>query len=292
MRAAVLHKLMPIEQNPLKLEDTRTPEVERQQVLVKIAACGVCRTTLHMIEGDWEKYGTPAKIPVIPGHEIVGIIVALGESVDSWKVGDRVGMQPLWSSCGSCEHCLTGREHMCPSKLVTGDSVDGGYAEYVIGNANHVYAVPDNLRDSEAAPLFCAGITAYGAVTRAKLTSGRKVAIFGIGGVGQMVLQLSRLSDAETIAVSGSAQHLKLAQELGASMTIDASKKDPVNEIKEIGGVDSSIVFAPSNELARKAFRSTKPGGIIVLGVNADFGEIPFSEQKQLLATLPVHVRR
>lgn len=155
MRAAVLHKLMPIEYNPLKLEDPRTPEVGKQQVLIKIAACGVCRSTLHMIEGDWGKYGAPAKIPVIPGHEIVGIIAALGESVDSWKVGDRVGMQPLWSSCGSCEYCLTGREHMCPSKQVTGDSVDGGYAEYVIGNANHVYPVPDNLRDSEAAPLFC-----------------------------------------------------------------------------------------------------------------------------------------
>lgn len=286
MRAAILRRPTPVEHDPLTIEDVPIPKVRAGQVLVKIGACGVCRSNLHMIEGDWVKYGVPAKLPIIPGHEIVGTAVAWSDDVTSLRKGDKVGVQPLWSSCGKCEHCLTGKEQICPSKQITGENVDGGYAEYIVANVDHVYHVPRNLTDSEAAPLFCPGITAYGAVKKAGLTPARKVAVFGIGGVGHMVLQLARIFGAEVIAVSRSTQHLKLAEQLGASTVVDVSRGDSAEWLKRIGGVDSSIVFAPSSQLAQLAVKATKPGGTVVMGVWAELGELPFVEEKNIVGSV------
>jgi propanol-preferring alcohol dehydrogenase len=286
VKAVLLHRPKPIEQDPLSIEEVPIPTIGRRQVLVKVAACGVCRSNLHMIEGDWVEKGVPAKSPIIPGHEITGRIAKRGEDVDAFKEGDRVGIQPLWSTCGRCEFCLTGRENICLSKQITGETVDGGFAEYMVADANHLYRLPDNLKDAEAAPLFCPGITAYGAVKKAELRAGKRVAVFGVGGVGHMVIEFARLNGADVIAVSRSSRGLELAKELGSSKAVDISKGDQEDWLKKIGPVDSSIVFAPSTELAQLAVRATKPGGITVVGVFVELGTLPFVEEKRVLGSV------
>jgi propanol-preferring alcohol dehydrogenase len=285
MKAVILEKPAPIESHPLRLIDAPTPRPGRGELLVRVAACGVCRSNLHMIEGDWVTAGVPAKSPIIPGHEIVGRVAALGEDVTAFAVGARVGIQPLWSTCGRCEYCLTGREPLCGKKQITGETRDGGYADYVLANEAHTYALPDGLDDVEAAPLFCPGVTAYSAVAKARLSPGRRVAVFGIGGVGHMALQLARLTGAETIAVSRARQHLAVAERLGAR-ALDASKRDPASVLQKEGGVDASIVFAPSSAVARQAIAATKRGGVIVIGVNADLGAVPFVDEKTVVGSL------
>jgi propanol-preferring alcohol dehydrogenase len=239
-----------------------------------------------MIEGDWAAIGLPAKSPIVPGHEIVGSVAKLGDDVGAFNEGDRVGIQPLWSTCGACEFCLTGREQICRSRQITGETVDGGYAEYVVADANHLYPVPGNLKDSEAATLFCPGITAYGAVKKAELSVGKRVAIFGIGGVGHMVIQMARLYGADVIAVARSKQHLALASELGASEVVDVSKDDQEECLRRIGAVGSSIVFAPSTDLAQVAMKATKPGGTAVIGVWVGLGQFPFVDEKRVVGSV------
>jgi len=274
MKAILLREPGPIERNPLNLEDVPTPNVGNGQLLLKITACGVCRSNLHMIEGDWVEFGIPSKSPIIPGHEIVGRVVRVANDVTAFQEGDRVGVDALWSSCGKCEFCLTGRENICESRLMTGEHVDGGYAEYIVANADYAYRLPDNLNDSEASPLFCPGITAYGAVKKAQLSPGKRVAVFGIGGVGHLVIQFARLYGADVVAVSRNIQHLKLAEELGARQIVDSSKGSSAEWLKQIGPVDSSIVFAPSTTVTQLAIKATKPGGITVMGVWAETGEL------------------
>src|SRR5579872_5238958 len=202
MRAAILERTAPIESGPLAMWDVPTPVPGRGEILMKVTACGVCRSNLHMIEGDWLDDGVPAKIPIVPGHEVVGRVEQLGDGVEDFSVGDRIGVQPLWSSCLRCEYCLTGRENLCGQRLITGEHLDGGYAQFMISKAAHTYRVPDGLIDAEAAPLFCPGITAYHAVEKANLRPGQLAAIFGMGGVGHMIVQLAALSGAEVIVVA------------------------------------------------------------------------------------------
>jgi propanol-preferring alcohol dehydrogenase len=268
------------------VEEVPIPVIGRRQVLVKVGACGVCRSNLHMIEGDWVAMGVPAKSPIVPGHEIAGRVAKCGEDVDTFKEGDRVGIQPIWSTCGRCEFCLTGRENICRSKQITGETVDGGFAEYMAAEADHVYHLPDNLKDSEAAPLFCPGITAYGAVKKAELGPGKRVAVFGVGGVGHMVIEFARLHGADVIAVSRSSRGLGLAKELGATEVVDLSKGGREDWLQKIGPVDSSIVFAPSTELAQLAVRATKPGGVTVVGVFVELGTLPFVDEKKVVGSV------
>ncbi len=286
MKAALLYKPAPVENDPIVVEDVPIPEPKDGQIIVKVEACGVCRSNLHMIEGDWVKYGLPSKSPIIPGHEIVGTIHELGRGVEGLSIGQRVGIQPLWTACGKCEYCLKGLEHLCPGKKITGETVDGGYAEYVLADWRYVYPIPDNLDPIEAAPLFCPGITAYGAVLKAELKPGKRVAVFGIGGVGHMVVQIAKLYGAEIIAVSRSREHLEVAKELGADVIINSSTSDPVEEIKKLGGVDSSIVFAPSDVVAEQAIRITKPSGTVVIGVHIKLGEFFFHEEKRIVGSV------
>jgi alcohol dehydrogenase, propanol-preferring len=285
MKAIVLDKTAPIETHPLRLTELEPPRPGYGELVVRVAACGVCRSNLHMIEGDWVAAGVPAKLPIVPGHEIVGKVAAVGDGVTELAVGQRVGLQPLWSSCGHCEYCLTGREPLCQKKQITGETLDGGYAEYVLAKEAYAYAVPDVIGDVEGAPLFCPGITAHAAVTRARLQPGQRVAVFGIGGVGHMALQLAQLTGADTIAVSRGSRHLHVAERLGAR-PLDASGADPAAVLRKEGGVDASIVFAPSSKVAQQAIAATKPGGIIVIGVNADLGVVPFVDEKTVVGSL------
>jgi propanol-preferring alcohol dehydrogenase len=286
MKAMILEGPAPIEARPLHLVDTDVPRPGRGEVVIKVGACGVCRSNLHMIEGDWARNGVPAKLPIIPGHEIVGRVSALGEGVQGTSLGDRVGIQPLWSTCEKCEYCLTGREELCPYKGVTGETVDGGYAEYVLAKERHIYPVPESISDAEAAPLFCPGITAFSAVAKARLAPGRTLAVFGYGGVGHMVQQIAQLAGAEVTVVARSASHLALAMKLGAARTIDVSTAAADEVLRKGGGVDAAILFAPSSALLKQAIRGTKAGGVIVVGAFAEVGELPFVEEKTVVGSL------
>jgi alcohol dehydrogenase, propanol-preferring len=286
MKAMILQRPEPLRAGPLTLVDAPDPSPGPGEVLVKVAACGVCRSNLHMIEGDWTGRGVPARLPIVPGHEIVGRVSALGEDVDGFSIGDRVGVQPLWSTCERCEYCLTGREELCPTKEITGETVDGGYAEYVVARQRHLYRVPDSVPDAEAAPLFCPGITAFSAVSKARLAPGKTLALFGFGGVGHMVQQLAQLAGAEVTVVARSAAHLALATRLGAARTMDVSSNHVDDEFRKSGGVDAAIVFAPSSPLLKQAIRATKPGGVVVVGAFAEAGELPFVEEKTVVGSL------
>ena len=285
MRALLLDAPAAIESHPLRLADVPVPEPGLGQVVMKVTACGVCRSNLHMIEGDWVANGVPGKSPIVPGHEVVGEVVDVGAGVRGFAVGDRVGVHPLWSSCLQCEYCLSAREQLCPYKEITGESVDGGYAQYMLATAEHTYHVPPEISDVEAAPLFCPGITAIGAVSKARLGPGQRLALFGIGGVGHMTLQLARLYGAETTAVARSREHLELAAELGAAHTIDSSSGDAAAALEKAGGFDSAIVFAPSTAVLQQAIAAVKPGGIIVVGVFADIGNVPFPLEKTVVGS-------
>jgi propanol-preferring alcohol dehydrogenase len=286
VRAVILEQTGPIESSVLRVGDVPAPAPGPGQVVIKVAACGVCRSNLHMIEGDWVGNGVPAQLPIIPGHEVVGTISALGEAVTGIKEGERVGVQPLWSTCGRCEYCLTARENLCRSKEITGETVDGGYAEFMLADAQHVHPVPDALNDIDAAPLFCPGITAYSAVAHAALGPGKTVVVFGLGGVGHMVVQFAALTGAEVIAADRNALHLDVAGELGATRKINVTDNDAGKLLESEGGVDAAIVFAPSTPLARQALRSLKPGGTLVLGVHADLGDVSFAEAKTIVGTV------
>jgi alcohol dehydrogenase, propanol-preferring len=289
MKAAVLEKTGPIEQNPLKIIDVQIPEPHRGQLVMKVEACGVCRSNLHMVEGDWAKFGLPGKNPIIPGHEVVGRIVSLndGASSDSLKIGTRVGVQPLWSTCGACDFCVSGKEELCTKKNGTGETVDGGFAEYMLAEAAHVYPVPGNLKSEEAAPLFCPGVTAFSAVRKANLNPSEKVAVVGVGGVGQMVVQFAKLYGPEIIAVDNVEEHLEAAEELGATSVINSGKtEDFSKDLMKIGGVDKSLVFAPNSRVASQVIKGTKPGGTIIMGVFAGIDEFPFSDEKSIVGSV------
>lgn len=284
MKAVMLSAHGAIEGNPLAVRDVGKPEPGRGQLLVKVDACGVCRSNLHMIEGDWP--GVPATFPIVPGHELVGTVDQLGPGVENFQVGDPVGVQPIWSTCGTCEFCLTGRDPLCQSKEITGETVDGGYAEYMLATAAHTYQLPESLRGPEAAPLFCPGITGYGAVAKAGLGPAKRAAVFGIGGVGHMALQFANLQAGEVIAVTRGASHLDLAKELGAAWTVDASREDPADVLARRGGVDAALVFAPSDASVRQAIEAVKPGGKVIVGVNATVGPLPFATEKVVVGSL------
>lgn len=204
MKAMVLSNTAPIDQRPLDWRDVDEPTANAGQVVIKVTACGVCRSNLHMVEGEWLP-GTPASMPIIPGHEVVGTVTALGQDVTHLTVGERVGVQPIWSTCGRCEFCLSGSEQLCRGRQVTGETRDGGYAELMLAEAAYTYPIPENVSDAEAAPLLCPGITAYSAVKKAALSPGQRVAVLGVGGVGHMVIQVARLTGADVYAVTRSA---------------------------------------------------------------------------------------
>jgi alcohol dehydrogenase, propanol-preferring len=287
MRAMLLDKPDRIENNPLTLTDIPVPVPGHRELLVKVAACGVCRSNLHMIEGDWIGSGVPAKSPIVPGHEISGRVAQIGEDVEGFAIDDRVGLQPLWTSCLRCEYCLSARENLCPFKQITGETVDGGYAEFVLSKAEHTYHIPGVLGDAEAAPLFCPGITAYHAVDKARLGPGKRVVLFGMGGVGHMVIQFAKLTGADVVTVARGKRHRELAEELGSVQTIDASApENPAEVLKRQGGVDAAIVFAPSGAMLVQALQAVKPGGIVVNGAAGDAVAMQFAEEKQMVGSV------
>ncbi len=289
MKAVILERTALIEEKPLRIADVPIPEPERGQVLLKIEACRVCRSNLHVIEGDWLKFGVPHTYPLVPGHEIVGKIERIndGAILETLRVGERVGVQPLFSTCGMCDFCVTGREELCARKESTGESVDGGYAKYMVADAALVYPVPANLKSEEAAPLFCPGVTAYSALKKAGVNPSDKVAIVGVGGVGQMVIQFAKLYGVDVIAIDNVQKHLEAAEELGADSSINSAKNEDFSkELLHNGGVDKSLIFAPNSKAASQMVKGTKLGGTVIMGVFAGIDEFPFADEKTVIGSV------
>ncbi len=286
MNAMVLNRLAAIETRPLKLKQIPMPQVKKgNDVFLEIEACGVCRSNLHLIEGDWKKYGIPPRLPVIPGHEIVGVVKKTGERVKNVKIGDRVGIQPLFSSCMKCDYCHEGHENLCDHAEITGETAQGGYAEYILASEDFVTPVPDSIDSEHAAPLFCPGITAYKAVKASEPAAGRSVGIFGIGGVGHLAIQIAKLYGSRVVATSRSKNHLDLAKKMGADNVVmyqESQGQFLKNLKKEEGLLDSAIVFAPSEQAIDTAVKSVKKGGTVVVGVFGNVPEFLFYEEKTI----------
>ena len=265
MKAYLCTRVGDIESGVMEYGDVPDPRPADNQVLIRIKACGVCHSNLHMIEGDFKVFGIPAKLPIIPGHEIAGVVEEVGKDVKGFGVGDRVGVQVLYESCRTCEYCLSGNENLCLERKGTGESVDGGYAEYIVAPYDFIYKLPDNLGFEEAAPLFCPGVTAYRAVKRAGIRLGQKVAVIGIGGGGHMSLQFAKLAGAETAAVDRSEAQLNLARELGADHTLLSEQVEEY--VKERGKFDVVMVHALSQKAVDQATKIVKRGGTILMAV-------------------------
>jgi len=268
MKAAVVHSFGA----PLQIEEVPIPEVGRGQVLVKVVASGVCHTDLHAADGDW-----PVKpsLPFIPGHEGVGYVAAVGEGVTHVREGDRVGVPWLHTACGHCEHCLTGWETLCDEQQMTGYTVNGGYAEYVLADPDYVGRLPDGLAFAPASPVLCAGVTVYKGLKVLDCKPGDWVAISGIGGLGHMAVQYAKAMGFHVIAVDVADDKLALARSLGADEVINAAHTDPVAAVQaQIRGAHGVLVTAVSRSAFTQAVGMLhKRGTMSLVGLPpGDFG--------------------
>jgi len=249
MRASVLEKQTPVESRPLRNVDIGIPEPVDGEVLIRVSVCGVCRTDLHVVEGD-----LPLRLtPVTPGHQIVGTIE---------NTGQRVGVAWLHRTCGRCRFCISGRENLCENAEFTGWTRNGGFAEYVTAPVEFVYPLPENLSDVHAAPLLCAGIIGYRSLKLTGLQnwSGAKLGIYGFGAAGHVCIQLALGRGADVyVATRDREKHQSLAEELGAVWVGDTFDGPPVK-------LDAAIIFAPAGEIVPAALRSLDKGGSLVLG--------------------------
>lgn len=290
MRAMILEKCAKIETNPLKLVQIDRHEIKRpNEILIKIEACGVCHSQLHGIEGDWQDIGIPPALPTVPGHEVVGKVVEIGDNITKFKVGDRAGITPLLEACKECQYCKEGKEYLCESSIILGESTKGGYTEYVTVTEDFATKVPDNMKAEYAAPLFCAGITSYKAVKAAEPKPNKKIGIFGIGGVGHMAVQFAKVENCKVIAFSRSQKHLDVAKRLGATdaMVFSADQQEFLDKLKEKHGLlDAAIVFAPADIVTDTAIKSVKKGGLIVIATVGKNPTFMAFEEKTIRGTL------
>ena len=250
MRAWVVERPGPIADGPLRAVDLPEPRPGPGEVRVRVSACGVCRTDLHLAEGDL----TPHRPRTVPGHEVVGVVDALGPGADRFALGDRIGAAWLRGTCGRCRWCRSGRENLCPDATFTGWDADGGYAELAVVPEAYAYRLPDALDDVTAAPLLCAGIVGYRALLRAALPPGGRLGIYGFGASAHVVAQVAIAQGATVHVLTRAAQARELALELGAASAgpADAAPPEPL---------DSAVLFAPAGELVPVALRALDRGG-------------------------------
>ena len=255
MKACLLQTPTAIERNPLEYADIATPQPKSGQVLVRVHACGVCRTDLHVIEGE-----LPArKSPVIPGHQVVGVIEKRGEGAIRFAIGARVGVAWLHQTDGTCEYCRAGAENLCDHPKFTGYSVDGGYAEFIVAPEDFVYPIPEGFPDEQAAPLLCAGIIGFRSLRLSGIKAGGRLGFYGFGAAAHVAIQVARHWGVDVYASTRDARHQNLALELGAVWaggTVDEPPKK----------LDAAIVFAPAGEIVPAALKALKKGGVLVLG--------------------------
>lgn len=267
MKAAVLRDF----KTPLSMEEVDPPRLESQEVLIQVEACGVCHSDVHVADGDWTQLAGIIKRPLILGHEIAGRIVEKGTAVRDFQIGDRVGVPWIHWSCDECEFCREGSENLCSRQKITGVTVDGGYAEFVKAHASHSVKIPDGISAIEAAPLFCAAVTVYRALKHAGTLMGQRLAVFGIGGLGHLAVQLGRVFGAEVTAIDVSEEKLELARSLGAVRTLNASAADLVKQLRREGGVHVAMVTSAAKAAYDAAFYSVRPGGtLLVVGLPAE----------------------
>ena len=254
MRAMRLPSQAPIGRTPLVASEVSRPEPGPFDVRVRVRACATCRTDLHVIEGDLP----PRRLPLVPGHQIVGTVDALGPGATRFQLGERVGIAWLRSTCGACRYCAAGRENLCESSTYTGWTHDGGYAEYSCAPESFAYAIPPAFDDAEATPLLCAGIIGYRALERSLVPDGGRLALYGFGSSAHITLQVAHHRRSTVYVVTRDRAHQRLALDLGAEWAGDASAQLPVK-------VDSAIVFAPAGELVPVALRAVDKGGTVAL---------------------------
>jgi alcohol dehydrogenase, propanol-preferring len=259
MKAAVVHSFG----QPLCIEEVAIPEVGPNDVLMKVEASGVCHTDLHTVNGDWPN---KPRLPLIPGHEGVGFVAAVGNNVSHIKEGDRIGVPWLYSACGHCEDCRTGWETLCPTQKNCGYSVNGCFAEYVLADPTFVGHLPKNLEFGPAAPLLCAGVTVYKGLKETEVRPGQWVVISGIGGLGHMAIQYAKAMGMHSVAVDVRPEKLQLAKSLGADLLINAAEEEPVAAIhREIGGAHGVLVLAAAPKAFAQAVHMVRSRGTVVL---------------------------
>lgn len=254
MLAQVLYEPRPITQQPLRLRDVPTPKIYRGQLLVKVTACGVCRTDLHTVEGELEL----PRLPLIPGHQVVGMVAAVGPDVDTFREGDRVGVVWLYRTCGACRYCRAGRENLCERGEFTGLHADGGYAEYMVVDAAFAYPLPGPLSDLEMAPLLCGGVIGYRALRLSEVRPGETLGLYGFGNSAHVTIQVARHWGCQVFVFTRSPGHQAHARELGAAWVGRAEDTPPEP-------LDAAIIFAPAGELIPQALRVLRPGGTVAL---------------------------
>jgi len=254
MKAMVLKRPGPIETNPLKMTRVPDPKPGPGEILIEVSACGICHTDLHIVEGEVP----PKKLPITPGHQIVGTVEAMGQGAIRFKSGDRVGVPWLYSACGSCTFCRRGDENLCDEARFTGYHADGGYAEYTVVREDFAYPIPKDFSDLQAAPLLCAGIIGYRALRLAEVKRGTRVGLYGFGASAHIAIQVLVHWDCEVFVFSRSVEHQELARRLGAAWVGRAEEEPPAR-------LHSAIVFAPVGKLALDALRVVDKGGTIAL---------------------------
>lgn len=250
----ILRHVAPMEERPLEAAEVPDPEPDEGEILVRVSACAICRTDLHVIEGDLPR----RRLPIIPGHQVVGVVESAGPGCRSFSPGDRVGIAWLRHTCGSCEFCVSGRENLCSGSLYSGYHEHGGYAELAVVREDFAYAIPEGFSDVEAAPLLCAGIIGYRALRRAELPDGGRLALYGFGSSAHVVLQIARHRGHEVYVATRGEGHRELARRLGAAWvggTLDIPPRP----------VHAAIVFAPAGEVVPAALRAVGKGGTVAL---------------------------
>jgi propanol-preferring alcohol dehydrogenase len=244
----------PVANSPLKLVDLPPPVPGPGQIVIQVSHCAVCHTDLHTVEGELPL----ERLPVIPGHQVVGRVIDQGPGVLNFQPGDRVGLAWLFKACGSCRFCLSGRENLCESAEFTGLHRDGGYAEQVVAAADFVYRLPDNFPAESAAPLLCAGIIGYRALHLSGIKPGGRLGLYGFGASAHIAIQMARHHGCEVLVFTRSPNHRKLARELGAIWAGQAQDTPPAK-------LDAAIIFAPAGDLVPEALRVLNRGGTLVL---------------------------
>ena len=254
MRAMVLEKPADVREAPLRAVESPEPEPGLGEIRVRVKACGLCHTDLHIVEGE-----LPApRLPVIPGHQIVGVVEARGEGASRFREGDRVGVPWLHDACGACEYCARGRENLCEFARFTGLHVNGGYAEFTVVSQDFAYPVPVSFSDEAAAPLLCAGIIGYRALRLSEIRPGETLGLYGFGASAHIAIQVARHWKCEVYMFTRSKEHRQLARELGAAWTGRAEEDPPAR-------IHSAVIFAPAGPLVPEALRVLRKGGVIAL---------------------------
>jgi alcohol dehydrogenase, propanol-preferring len=254
MRALVLTKPAQVEESPLHLQKIPAPTPSANEVRIQIRCCGVCHTDLHIVEGDLQL----PRLPLVPGHQIVGIVDALGSGVHTLKVGDRVGIPWLHWTCGKCRYCRRGIENLCENARFTGYHVDGGYAEFTLVDENYVYPLPAAFSDENAAPLLCAGVIGYRSYRLSGIRPGERLGLYGFGASAHLVLQLARYQGCEVLVFTRAQAHRDLATQLGAAWVGSAEETLP-------RPLDAAIIFAPAGALVPLALRHLRKGATLAL---------------------------